>query len=82
MHNGELAKKYHVSPLTQKRCPTKLGVMCLLSKCFAIGWKRCCIGVRLNSNKSDDLSTTCKSHGKNIFVICCSPLSRHYKKWG
>jgi len=29
MHNGELAKKYQVSPLTRKGCPTKLGVMYL-----------------------------------------------------
>jgi len=27
MHNGELAKKYQVSYLTRKECPTKLGVM-------------------------------------------------------
>jgi len=27
MHNGELAKKYQVSHLTRKECPTKLGVM-------------------------------------------------------
>jgi len=27
MHNGELGKKYEVSPLTRKGCPTKLGVM-------------------------------------------------------
>jgi len=26
MHNGELAKKYQVSPSTRKECPTKLGV--------------------------------------------------------
>jgi len=29
MHNGELAKKYHVLPLTRKECPAKLGVMYL-----------------------------------------------------
>jgi len=29
MHNGELAKKYQVSPLTRKDCPTKLDVMYL-----------------------------------------------------
>jgi len=29
MHNGESAKKYQVSPLTRKECPTKLGVMYL-----------------------------------------------------
>jgi len=29
MHNGELGKKYQVSPLTRKECPTKLGVMYL-----------------------------------------------------
>jgi len=30
MHNDELAKKYHVSPvLTQKECPAKLGEMYL-----------------------------------------------------
>jgi len=29
MHNGELAKKYQLSPLTRKKCPTKLGVMYL-----------------------------------------------------
>jgi len=29
MHNGELAKKYHVSPSTQKERLTKLGVMYL-----------------------------------------------------
>jgi len=29
MHNGQLAKKYQVSPLTRKECPTKLGVMYL-----------------------------------------------------
>jgi len=45
--------------------------------------------VWLNSNKSDVLrtnafstNTKCKSHGKNIFLICWSPLSRHYKKSG
>jgi len=27
MHNSELAKKDQVSPLTQKECPTKLGLM-------------------------------------------------------
>jgi len=27
MHNGELAKKYQVSPSTRQECPTKLGVM-------------------------------------------------------
>jgi len=27
MHSGELAKKYQVSTLTRKECPTKLGVM-------------------------------------------------------
>jgi len=27
MHNGELAKKYQVSPVTRKVCATKLGVM-------------------------------------------------------
>jgi len=27
MHNGELAKRHQVSPLTRKECPTKLGVM-------------------------------------------------------
>jgi len=29
MHNGELAKKYQVLPLTRKECPTKLEVMYL-----------------------------------------------------
>jgi len=29
MHNGELAKKYQVSPSTRKECPTKLDVMYL-----------------------------------------------------
>jgi len=29
MHNGELAKRYQVSPPTRKECPTKLGVMYL-----------------------------------------------------
>jgi len=29
MHNGELTKKYQVSPVTLKECPTKLGVMYL-----------------------------------------------------
>jgi len=29
MHNGELAKKYQVSPSTQKECPTKFDVMYL-----------------------------------------------------
>jgi len=29
MHNGELSKKYEVSPSTRKECPTKLGVMYL-----------------------------------------------------
>jgi len=38
-----LAKKYQVSPLTRKKCPTKLGVMYLQSKSFALGWKHCCI---------------------------------------
>jgi len=43
MHNGELAKKHQVPPLTRKECPTKLGVMYLKNKCFSLGWKRCCI---------------------------------------
>jgi len=43
MHNRELAKKYQVSPLARNECPTKLGVRYLHSKCFALGWKRCCI---------------------------------------
>jgi len=29
MHNGELAKKYQVSSVTRKECPTKLDVMYL-----------------------------------------------------
>jgi len=29
MHNGELVKKYQVSPTTRKECPTKLSVMYL-----------------------------------------------------
>jgi len=29
MHNSELAKKYQVSTLPRKECPTKLGVMYL-----------------------------------------------------
>jgi len=29
VHNGELAKKYQVSPSTRKECPSKLGVMYL-----------------------------------------------------
>jgi len=29
MHNGELVKKYQVSSLIRKECPTKLGVMYL-----------------------------------------------------
>jgi len=29
VHNGELAKKYQVSPSRRKECPTKLGVMYL-----------------------------------------------------
>jgi len=29
MHNDELAKKYQVSPLTRKECPTNLVVICL-----------------------------------------------------
>jgi len=43
MHNGELAKNYQVSPLARKECSTKLGVMYLQSKCFALRWKHCCI---------------------------------------
>jgi len=43
MHYGELAKKYQVSPSTRRECRTKLGVMYLWSKCFALGWKQCCI---------------------------------------
>jgi len=43
MHNGELAKKYQVSPLTRKECATKLGVTYLQSRCVALGWKHCCI---------------------------------------
>jgi len=45
--------------------------------------------VLLNSSKSDDLrtnafstSTKYKSQGKNIFLVCWSPLSRHYEKLG
>jgi len=37
MHNGELAQRYQVSPSIRKECPTKLGVMYLQSKCFALG---------------------------------------------
>jgi len=65
MHNGELAKKYQVSPLIRKECPAKVGVMYLDGNVAAL-W------VWLNSSKSDDLrtnafstSTKCKSHGKN-----------------
>jgi len=29
VYNGELGKKYQVSPSTRKECPTKLGVMYL-----------------------------------------------------
>jgi len=29
VHNGELANKYQVSPLTRKECSTKLGVIYL-----------------------------------------------------
>jgi len=43
MHYGELAKKYQVSPSTRRECRTKPGVMYLWSKCFALGWKQCCI---------------------------------------
>jgi len=43
MHNGELANKHQVSPSTRKECPTKFGVMYLQNKCFALGWKYCCI---------------------------------------
>jgi len=43
MHNRELAKNYKVSPLTRKECSTKLGMMYLWSKCFALRWKHCCI---------------------------------------
>jgi len=44
MHTGELAKNGQVSPaITRKECPAKLGVMHLQSKCFALGWKHCCI---------------------------------------
>jgi len=43
MHNGESAKKHQVSPSTRKECPTKRDVMYLYRKCFALGWKRCCI---------------------------------------
>jgi len=32
MPNGELAKKYQVSPLTRKECVTKLGVMYCIYK--------------------------------------------------
>jgi len=43
MHNDELAKKQHVSLSTRNECPTKRGVTYLWSKCFALGWKHCCI---------------------------------------
>jgi len=44
MHNGELARKYQVSPaLTRKESPAKLGVTYMSSKYFALGWKHCCI---------------------------------------
>jgi len=40
MHNGELAKKFQVSPaLTRKECLAKPGVTYLLSKCFATWMK-------------------------------------------
>jgi len=45
MHTGELAKKFQVSPLARKECPTRLGVMYLESTCFALGWKHCYIVV-------------------------------------
>jgi len=32
-----------VSPLIRRECLTKSGVMYLWSKCFALGWKHCCI---------------------------------------
>jgi len=34
MHNGELAKKSRVSPLTRKECPTKLPLMQWCKKKF------------------------------------------------
>jgi len=43
VHNGELTKTYLVPPSTRKECLRKLSVMYLLSKCFALGWKHCCI---------------------------------------
>jgi len=38
-----IGKKDEVSPSTRKECPTKLGVIHLQCKCFALGWKHCCI---------------------------------------
>jgi len=34
MHNGELAKKCQVSPLTRKECPTKLGCHAYVKQMF------------------------------------------------
>jgi len=91
MHNGELAKKYQVSPLTQKECLTKLGVMYCIYKANVshLDENIAALWVWLKSSKSDNLrtnafstSTKRKSQGKNSFWVCWSPLWRHYKKLG
>jgi len=78
MHNGELAKRYQDSPSTRKECSTKLGMMYLQSKYFALGWKHCCIVglVKLKYCISDNLrtnafstSTKCKSKEKIYFGL-------------
>jgi len=88
MHNGELAKTYQVLPLTRKECPTKLGCDAYVKQMFRTWMKTAALWFWLKSIKSDGLrtnafstSTTCKSQGNNIFRICWSSLSWHYKKW-
>ena len=82
-----IGKNYQVSPLTREECPTKLGVMYLQSKRFALGWKRYCIVglVKLKqiswlTNQSIQHDQKVQESRKKYIFICWSPLSRRYKK--
>jgi len=84
MHNGELAKKYQVLPLTRKECPKKLGVMYLQTNVSHLDENIATFWVWLISSKSDDVranafstSTKCKKYllDLNVYYILISESS-------
>jgi len=85
MYNGELAKKVPTFTFNTKRMSNKSRCDVLIKQMFRI-WMKTLLHY-VNQNESEDLrtnafstSTKCKSHRKNIFWICWSSLSWHYKK--